>query len=278
MKLRVKFSKHGALRFIGHLDVMRFFQKAIRRAEIDIAYTGGYSPHQVMSFAHPLGVGLESDGEYMDIEVNSISSVEDIRERLNAASVPEIQVRSVVMLPDKAPNAMASVAAAEYVVSFRDGRAPRADLEEAVRELLARDEVLITKEGKAGPRQVDIRPGIYTLECFRYSDQTDESGITDAEPFGCGAGLPDAVRRALSDSFRETVKAPVHLHLLVDASSAGNIKPIQVAEAMLDFYGEALMENALLITRLETYGRDAEGTLQPLEAFGQGDAKSLSAT
>lgn len=240
MKLRVKFSKHGALRFIGHLDVMRFFQKAIRRAEIDVAYTGGYSPHQVMSFAHPLGVGLESDGEYMDIEVNSLISCEDIRERLNAASVPEIQVLGVVVLPDKTPNAMASVAAAEYIVSFRDGRAPRANLSAAVRELLAREEVLITKEGKAGPRQVDIRPGIYRLE------------MTDTA----------------ADSFAEIAKAPVHLHMLVDASSAGNVKPIQVVEAMLEPFGETLLENALLITRLEIYGRDAAGALQPLEAFG----------
>ena len=62
MKLRVRFSKYGSVRFIGHLDVMRFFQKAIRRAEIDIAYTGGYSPHQIMTFAAPLGVGLTAEG------------------------------------------------------------------------------------------------------------------------------------------------------------------------------------------------------------------------
>ena len=57
MKLRIKFKKYGAVRFIGHLDVMRFFQKAIRRAQIDVVYTAGFSPHQVMTFAAPLGVG-----------------------------------------------------------------------------------------------------------------------------------------------------------------------------------------------------------------------------
>ena len=83
MKIRVKFKKHGPVRFIGHLDVMRFFQKAIRRAELDIAYTSGYSPHQIMSFAAPLGVGLESNGEYMDIELNTVTSSEDMIERWN---------------------------------------------------------------------------------------------------------------------------------------------------------------------------------------------------
>lgn len=67
MKIRIKFRKYGTMKFIGHLDVMRFFQKAIRRAGIPIAYTEGFSPHQIMSFAAPLGVGLTSDGEYLDI-------------------------------------------------------------------------------------------------------------------------------------------------------------------------------------------------------------------
>ena len=59
------------MKFIGHLDIMRYFQKAIRRAGIDIAYTEGFSPHMVMSFANPLGVGLTSDGEYFDIEIRT---------------------------------------------------------------------------------------------------------------------------------------------------------------------------------------------------------------
>lgn len=72
MKIRIKFSKYGTMKYIGHLDMMRFFQKAIRRAGIDVRYSEGFSPHQIMSFAAPLGVGMESRGEYMDIEVLSM--------------------------------------------------------------------------------------------------------------------------------------------------------------------------------------------------------------
>ncbi len=50
------------MKFIGHLDVMRYFQKALRRAEIDVKFSEGMSPHMIMSFAAPLGVGLTSDG------------------------------------------------------------------------------------------------------------------------------------------------------------------------------------------------------------------------
>ena len=64
MRIRIKFRKYGVMRFIGHLDIMRYFQKAMRRANIDIAYSEGFSPHQIMSFAAPLGVGITSDGEY----------------------------------------------------------------------------------------------------------------------------------------------------------------------------------------------------------------------
>ena len=82
------------MKFIGHLDIMRYFQKAIRRAEIPIRFTEGFSPHMVMSFASPLGVGLTSDGEYMDIEVNeTISSKEAVR-RLNQVMVEGMQVLS----------------------------------------------------------------------------------------------------------------------------------------------------------------------------------------
>ena len=72
------------MKFIGHLDVMRYFQKAMRRAEVDIAYSEGFSPHQKMSFAQPLGVGLTSSGEYFDIEANSTQSSQEMIKRLNA--------------------------------------------------------------------------------------------------------------------------------------------------------------------------------------------------
>jgi DNA repair protein RecO (recombination protein O) len=65
------------MKFIGHLDIMRYFQKAMRRADIDICYSEGFSPHQIMSFAAPLGVGITSDGEYLDIEVHESKSTKE---------------------------------------------------------------------------------------------------------------------------------------------------------------------------------------------------------
>ena len=72
MKIRIKFRKYGIMKFIGHLDIMRYFQKAMRRADIDICYSSGFSPHMIMSFASPLGLGLESDGEYTPLPLQGI--------------------------------------------------------------------------------------------------------------------------------------------------------------------------------------------------------------
>lgn len=212
MKIRIKFRKYGPVRFIGHLDVMRFFQKAIRRAELDVVYTGGYSPHQVMTFAAPLGVGLESNGEYMDIEVNSLLSCQDITDRLNAASVYGIEIVGTKILPDSVGNAMASVAAASYTVRFREGRKPNVDIGTVLPDFLAKDSILITKATKKGSRELDLRPGIYEMNWY-------------------------------GNAFS----------MLVNASSAGNIKPIQIIEALLAEHGETLQENALLVTREDMY-------------------------
>lgn len=237
MKLRIKFRKYGPIRFIGHLDVMRFFQKAIRRAQLDVAYTQGFSPHQIMSFAAPLGVGLESNGEYMDIEVHSIISCQNVMECLNAVSAPGIEIVSVKILPEGAGNAMASVSAASYTVRFRTGREPRFDMLSAIDRLLAMEQVLITKEGKNGSRQIDIKPGIYEL-----------------------FWLDNA------------------LHMLVDASSAGNIKPIQIVEALFAENNQQLQENALLITREDTFtdiGKEGHRKLVPLDAVGVDKVEAL---
>ena len=83
VKVRIKFSKEGSVKFLGHLDTMRYFQKAIRRAQIPVAFSGGYSPHMIMSFASPLGVGVESLGEYFDMELAEPLPTAAITARLN---------------------------------------------------------------------------------------------------------------------------------------------------------------------------------------------------
>lgn len=163
MRLRIKFTKGGCLKFIGHLDVMRYFQKAMRRAKIDIAYSAGYSPHQIMSFAAPLGVGMTSDGEYFDMEAVSVTSAEDIKARLNAVMAEGIAVTDVRLLPEGAKNAMASVAAAAYTVRIRDGHDQGVPLIEAVARFHLSGHVPYLKRTQKGEITLDLKEGVHAL-------------------------------------------------------------------------------------------------------------------
>jgi radical SAM-linked protein len=164
MKVRVKFRKYGIMKFIGHLDVMRYFQKAIRRADIDIAYTEGMSPHMIMSFASPLGVGLTSDAEYMDIEIKTPISSRDAIDALNRVGVEGIEVTGFYEIPEgKANKAMTLVAAADYTLRFRKGYAPKGDWQSAISHFYAQKEIMVLKKTKKSEKEVDIRPMIYEM-------------------------------------------------------------------------------------------------------------------
>lgn len=166
MKARIKFRKYGALRFIGHLDVMRFFQKVMRRADIPIAFTGGYSPHMIMSFASPLGIGLSSDGEYFDIELTAPIDSSTAVQKMNEACVEGIEVVSFRQISDeKKMTGMTILAAADYLVQQKDGSAilPE-DWTDRFQDFLAQPEIRIVKQTKRSEKEVDIRPMIYAWD------------------------------------------------------------------------------------------------------------------
>lgn len=239
MKIRIKFTKTGAIRYIGHLDVMRYFQKLNRRANIDVKYSAGFSPHQIMSFAAPLGVGLESLGEYVDIEVNTTMSSKDAIEALNNASVDGISVTGYVKLEDTAANAMSLVAAADYKVSIKDNYLPQTEnIKASFDEFLSQKNIIVEKASKKSVREVDLRPLIYDA----YIDKNDD------------------------------------FFMKLSTGSVENLKPELVMEAFYRFLGCEMNEFALKITRLEVYGlnvtKNENGEiineqLIPLEKFGE---------
>ncbi len=232
MKLRVKFRKYGVLKFISHLDVMRFFQKALRRADIDVAYTTGFSPHQIMSFAAPLGVGLESNGEYVDIEVNTPISSQDFIERFNAHSVEGIEVTDVRLLPEKAAGAMASVTSAEYRIRFREGREPAGDWQSAFTRFMAQDQIIIEKKTKKSTSSINLKEGILN---WRLEEDC--------------------------------------IWCILSTGSVLNIRPDACLEAFFAYLQQEMKQNALLITREETFGEVTDPDTQekkriPLSDFG----------
>lgn len=164
MKARIKFRKYGVMKFIGHLDIMRFFQKAMRRAGIPIAFTGGFSPHMIMSFANPLGVGVTSDAEYFDIELTEDVDMHACVKRLNSVMVEGMEIVNMVPISnDKKKTGMSIVAAADYLSREKEGQFP-ADWKEQVEKFMAQSQILIVKATKKSEKEVDIKPMIYELK------------------------------------------------------------------------------------------------------------------
>ncbi len=162
MKVRIKFTKQGPIKYIGHLDTMRFFQKLIRRAQIPIAYSNGMSPHQIMSFALPLGIGDESEGEYVDIELTQSVSSKEALLAMNATTAEGVELLSFKELPEGAENAMASVWAADYIVRFR--QKPDVDISGQFELFMQQDDITTLKKTKKGEHVVDIKPFIFRRE------------------------------------------------------------------------------------------------------------------
>ena len=156
------------MKFVGHLDTMRYFQKALRRAELPVAFSGGYSPHMIMSFAVPLGVGMESLGDYFDLEMAEDMSTAEIAARLDEQMAEGMHIVSVRKVEDgkagKAGKAMALVAAADYFVEFRPGKEPSIEWKNRVEEFLAQPEIKVTKQTKRSEKEIDLRPNIYKME------------------------------------------------------------------------------------------------------------------
>ncbi|MBQ7536158.1 MAG: DUF2344 domain-containing protein [Stomatobaculum sp.] len=199
MKVRIKFEKRGNLRFIGHLDLMRYFQKANRRAELPIAYSEGFSPHQIMSFAAPLSMGVESTGEYADFKLTDdakITSEEAVR-RMNREMAEGLKILSFLKIPDDAGNCMSTMFAADYRVWFPEHLRFLPEetkaLSTACRELLQKKEILMIREGKKGSKEVDIRPMLFRAEA-------DEDGLFFQVAQGSAANLkPEFALSALEE-------------------------------------------------------------------------------
>lgn len=251
MMVRMKFIKIGPVKFIGHLDIMRFFQKAIRRAGLDVEYSQGFNPHQVMSFASPLGVGLTSEGEYLDVSFHSLEDKQVVMKKLNDAMNEYIQVTGMVVLKDRARNAMASVAAADYLVSVRDGYEfmNRNEFQEKFTRFMAQENITILKKSKKSEKETDIKPFIY---CHAFAETEFYKGTTG--------------KAVLAEVYDNGVK----VYLKLSSGSVNNIKPELVMEAFCDYAGLPFHEFTFQMHRIELYGEAGteNGAYIPLSEVG----------
>ena len=116
--LRLKFSRRDSLAYIAHLDMLRLFERAILRSGIDCNYSQGFNPRPSMVFALPLGVGVETVDDYLDIEIRNKASAAEIRERLNRALPEGIRILEAAVVPPLPRSIMALIRSAEYLFLF----------------------------------------------------------------------------------------------------------------------------------------------------------------
>ena len=223
MKIRVKFRKWGHMKFVGHLDMLRYFQKAVRRADIDICYSNGFAPHQIMSFAAPLGVGITSDGEYFDIEVNTTKSTEESLKAFNEAMVDGVEVTGYVQLPDNAKTAMSIVTAADYILSYKDSYESPYSIEEWKEKINTvfhnQNQFTIIKKTKKSEKEIDLKPLVYSFD------------VTEQE------------------------NRPA-FYICVSTGSATNIKPELLLFSVYEKLGLKYQESAIAIHRKDVYTTD----------------------
>ena len=157
-KVRLQYAKEGEMRFIGHLDVTRAFDRAIRQARIPIAYSQGFHPHPKASFGPPLALGIESLAEYVDLQLSEPYPW-DIVASLNEGFPPGLRIVDAKPIFGKTLALNAAINAAAYGVSLP----PDVELTGAVETLLTASSVILRRTTKQGIKDVDIRPGIREL-------------------------------------------------------------------------------------------------------------------
>ena len=269
MKVRIKFTKVGALRYVGHLDFMRTFQKIIKRSGVLAVFTRGFSPHMIMSFAPPLGVGLESLGEYVDFEMayrdpyeltkielqrmNQLGIENDelpdvpceavIIDMLNRECPDGVRILSVKRIEEAKGKAMALVSASDNIVFFENdwlnacGIFSEEALSDFIRNFMDQKTVMIHKTTKKTESDVDIRPLIFEMSTLG-SRKT---------------AIPGEVRESIENA---GYSIPVFMKL--KTGSSANLKPETVINALCEFAGIEYDPLALRILRLDLYGEDGK--------------------
>ena len=229
----LKFSKKGGIRFISHLDMLRVFQRAFRRAGLNISYSNGFNPHPRIGFAMPLSLGFESDAEYLEFETDTEYTPDDVIARLNEKMPPGLEAVSCRTLKETGKKAAAAALTnASYTALYKgtDSELP-GRVRDAVVPFLSQDEIISVKYSKKKKKDVEsnIRPNIFSL-----------SSVSN--------------KRLL-------------LSMMLGAGNTGSLNPEVMMKALCRFCGAEYAEGEWLYTRTEMYFRDEKGRLKPLYEF-----------
>jgi radical SAM-linked protein len=194
-RLRVRFNRGEEIKFISHLDIMRLWERALRRAGIPIAYSQGYSPHPQISVAAPLSVGMTGDAELMDVVCSRPVTPQWFEGAVNQQLPPGIRVLQAQQVAPVLPSLQSQVKFAEYAVTLTTDKS-REEIQSTVDKILALDTLPWQHQRDTGVKKYDLRPLINELR------------LADWRPGRCifamrlrsdslGSGRPEQVTAAL---------------------------------------------------------------------------------
>jgi len=160
MRIQITFTKQGALRYTGHLDLHRLWERAARRTELPLAYSQGFHPQPKMSIAAALPLGFSSRCEVIDMRLERDIPLDGLRDKLQMTLPSGIQVLSVEQTDDRAPALQTQVVSAEYEVHLTEA-IDGSDLKRKVDSVMESESIIRTRRGK----EYDLRPLILSLDC-----------------------------------------------------------------------------------------------------------------
>ena len=162
MRMLAVFEKGERIRHIGHLDIQRSVQRGLRRSGLPVAYSNGFNPHILITFASALSTGACGTREIMDVTMAEEVSEEEFLERMNKALPPEMQLSEARAVDQKHPALMASLKAATYDLLIRDPE-QAGKLISAIPRMMERESIQATRKTKTCLKECNIKPLIYSL-------------------------------------------------------------------------------------------------------------------
>lgn len=161
--LRFRFTREEGLKFIGHLDILRLFERALKRSGLAVSHTQGFNPRMKLIFGLPMALGLTSVSEYADIELDREMPAEDFIAVMNTHLPHGIRVLAAAPIR-QSDNIMNTIRAARYDITIiPEQDIARDDMVGLVHRLLAAETLPVMKKTKKGMKETDIRPLIFSL-------------------------------------------------------------------------------------------------------------------
>jgi len=220
MRALIRFGKQPRLRFISHLDLQRFFQRAVNRTGLPIAYTQGFNPHPVMSFGSALALGWTSEYEVIDIKLSAPMGRRRTEEAVRAALPEDLPVLEVRMVDDRHAAPMALVKMSDYVVRLEGESAPAVIGQ--IPAFLERETVTAVKKTKSGEKEINARPLVLSLEAMGEDSFRTRLMLTESQSI-----KPELLVGLLADMAGvEAPQARVHRTMLLGLDAAGEPAPL----------------------------------------------------